>query len=138
MSTVVWKHRDSFDHRNFDVYLLALDFYSDARKLCGRLRRPDVVVRNQFLRAALSICANIAEGSGELKPKEKGRFYRIAKRSGTECACMLDAIDIALNLGPDKLDPLYHKLRRIITMLIALDKKMAARTAAEKNQRPKK
>ena len=33
---------------------------------------------------------NIAEGGGEYSGNEKGRFYRMAKRSATECAGVLD------------------------------------------------
>ncbi len=33
---------------------------------------------------------NIAEGAGEYAVDEKARFYRMAKRSATECAGVLD------------------------------------------------
>ena len=33
---------------------------------------------------------NIAEGAGEFAPKEKARFYRMARRSATESAAVLD------------------------------------------------
>jgi four helix bundle protein len=32
---------------------------------------------------------NIAEGAGEFSPSEKARFYRMARRSATECAAIL-------------------------------------------------
>ena len=41
-------------------------------------------------RAALSISLNIAEGNGGYSIDEKVRFYRMAKRSATECAWILD------------------------------------------------
>ena len=34
---------------------------------------------------------NLAEGAGELSPSEKARFYRMALRSATECAAIIDA-----------------------------------------------
>jgi len=34
---------------------------------------------------------NIAEGAGEFSPSEKARFYRMALRSGTECAAIVSA-----------------------------------------------
>jgi four helix bundle protein len=38
----------------------------------------------------MSICLNIAEGAGEFSGPEKARLYRIARRSATECAAVLD------------------------------------------------
>lgn len=38
----------------------------------------------------LSIPLNMAEGAGEYAIDEKSRFYRMAKRSATECASILD------------------------------------------------
>ncbi|WP_372371584.1 four helix bundle protein [Candidatus Uabimicrobium sp. HlEnr_7] len=45
---------------------------------------------NQLQRVALSISLNIAEGAGEFSSAEKARFYRIARRSTTECASIID------------------------------------------------
>jgi four helix bundle protein len=39
---------------------------------------------NQMLTAAASIPSNIAEGFGRWSPKERARFYEIAKGSGDE------------------------------------------------------
>jgi len=46
-----------------------------------------------YQRAATSVPLNIAEGAGEYSGAEKSRFYRIAKRSATECAgiCAFDS-----------------------------------------------
>lgn len=57
----------------------------------GRLPRGHAYFKDQLGRAALSIVTNIAEGAGEFMPAEKARFYRIALRSATECAALLDA-----------------------------------------------
>ena len=38
----------------------------------------------------------LAEGAGEFAPREKARFYRIARRSAVECAAILD---VAARLG---------------------------------------
>jgi four helix bundle protein len=45
---------------------------------------------DQLRRASLSIL-NIAEGAGEYAPADKGRCYRMARRSATESAAILDA-----------------------------------------------
>ena len=63
---------------------------------------------------------NIAEGAGETSPKEKARFYRMARRSGTECAAILD-ICARLQLVSDLADA-RELLLRVVSMLIKLGK----------------
>jgi four helix bundle protein len=74
-------------------------------------------------RAALSICANIAEGAGELSGDAKASFYRIACRSATECAAILDAKK-KIGIADDNLvTGGAAKLLRIVAMLIKLSKR---------------
>jgi four helix bundle protein len=71
-------------------------------------------------RAASSIALNIAEGAGEYARHEKNRFYRMAKRSATECAAVLD---FGLKLGlidTKKLRDARDLLFRIVSMLIKM------------------
>ncbi|MCU0691890.1 MAG: four helix bundle protein [Polyangiaceae bacterium] len=42
-------------------------------------------------RAALSIVLYLAGGAGEFSPSPKARLYRMALRSATECAAIIDA-----------------------------------------------
>ena len=62
--------------------------------------------------------ATIAEGSGEFSKPEKARFYRIARRSATECAAVLD-VAIRLELvTPSRCEPARELLIRIVSMLV--------------------
>ena len=38
----------------------------------------------------MTVMFDIAEGSGEYSAQEKSRFYRMARRSATECASIFD------------------------------------------------
>ena|SRR5689334_15164854 len=78
-----------FDHEKLDVYVAAIDFVVVANAVVGRLPRGNAYLADQLLRAATSISFNIAEGAGESAEHEKARFYRIARRSATECAAIL-------------------------------------------------
>ena len=49
-------------------------------------------LKDQWLRAALSILLNIAEGSGRTGKKEKIRFYNIARSSVFECVAITDIL----------------------------------------------
>ena len=61
-----------------------------AHDIGERLPRGRAFLSDQLHRAAVSIPLNIAEGAGEFSQGEKARFYRIARRSATECAAILD------------------------------------------------
>ena len=78
-----------FDFEKLDVYQVALDFALSADDVAQKLPRGRSYLKDQLLRAANSIAANIAEGVGEYSPAEKARFYRIARRSAVECASHL-------------------------------------------------
>ena len=80
----------TFDHQRLDVYRRSIDFIALAEEIVGDLPRGRSYVADQLRRAAVSIALNIAEGAGEFSPTDKARFYRIARRSATECAAILD------------------------------------------------
>ena len=130
-------YRDGFAHRKLDVYRLATEFFKSAYELSKRLPRSEGFMKTQFLRAALSIQLNIAEGSGELRPREKARFYRIARRSADECSALLEDIEYVLKLRPEELEPYFQQLQVITVMLIGLDRSMTARARSQK-RKPKK
>ena len=111
---------DHFDHDKLDVYRAAIDFIALANEVVERLPRGRGYLADQLQRAATSIALNIAEGAGEFAVDEKARFYRIARRSATECAAVLDVTD---KLGVIE-SSTYRKgravLLRIVSMLVKL------------------
>ena len=118
-----------FDFEKLDVYQVALDFVVSADEVAQKLPRWRRYLKDQLLRAANSIAANIAEGVGEYSPAEKVRFYRIARRSAVECASHL-LVSQRLDLVHD--DALLARgrdqLLRIVAMLTSL-----AKSITEKN-----
>lgn len=72
---------------------------------------------DQLRRASISIVLNIAEGAGEYSKADKARFYRIALRSATECAAVLE-IGVRLDLiGAEELRGARELLLRTVSML---------------------
>ena len=80
------KERMRFDFERLDVFGVALDAVAILDELAEELPDGRGYIRDQLRRAANSIALNIAEGAGEFAPAEKARFYRMARRSATECA----------------------------------------------------
>ncbi len=63
---------------------------------------------------------NIAEGTGEFSRTEKARFYRMARRSTTECAAILDVCSRLGLCSESLLGSGRDLLLRIVSMLIQM------------------
>ena len=93
-----------------DIYLLQNSFPKEERYALG----------DQVRRAATSIAANLAEGSGRQSMKEKVHFVEIAYGSMTEVFCELQT---ACDLGyikEEQLDTLRPQFTDIAKMLSGL------------------
>ena len=111
-----------FDHEKLDVYKAALELVKVIDEIVGTLPRGRAYLVDQMQRAGASVPLNIAEGAGEYAVQEKVRFYRIAKRSATECSAICD---ICAHLGLiDRIQLSRSKelLFRIVSMLIKMAK----------------
>ena len=106
-----------FDFQKLDVYQKALDFAVLATEINAALPRGNAHLADQLQRSSTSTPLNIAEGAGEFSPREKARFYRMARRSATESAGLLDILK-RLQLAPDEFLSKGHDiLFQIVSML---------------------
>ena len=112
------------DHEKLDVYHIAIEFVILADTIIEHLPRGRAYLSDQLQRAALSISLNIAEGAGEYAVDEKVRFYRMAKRSATECAEVLDVCRKLQFINEDR----YVKGRELLIRIVSILIKMAQRT----------
>ena len=53
-------------------------------------QQPTDQIHQKIEGASMTVMFDIAEGSGEYSAQEKSRFYRMARRSATECASIFD------------------------------------------------
>ncbi len=102
------------------AYAHALGFLHTAEELARRLPRNREYMKDQLRRAALSIALNIAEGAGEFRPREKARFYRMARRSAQECRALYDAVEALHLAGRPALDPGRQQLNELVAQLTRL------------------
>jgi four helix bundle protein len=111
------------DHEKLTVYQVAIEFVILADEVIEHLPRGGAYLSDQLQRAALSIPLNIAEGAGEYAVDEKARFYRIAKRSATECAGVLDVCQRLRLVDESRYIKGKELLIGIVSMLIKMAQK---------------
>jgi four helix bundle protein len=121
--TTVSEKTVAFDHEKLDVYLIAIEFVVAADGIVEHLPRGRGYLGDQLQRAALSISLNIAEGVGEYSSDEKIRFYRMAKRSATECAGILHVCQRLQLIDEERYAIGRQLLIRVVSMLIKMAKK---------------
>lgn len=109
-----------FDHEKWDVYQAALDLVVLISDIVEQLPRGKAYLADQLQRAGTSVPLNIAEGAGEHSANEKGRFYRMAKRSATECASIFDVCKRLKILDENH----YTKGRELLLRIAAMLTKM--------------
>lgn len=111
------------DHEKLTVYQVAIEFVVLADEVIEHLPRGRAYLSDQLQRAALSIPLNIAEGAGEYSIDEKARFYRMAKRSATECAGVLDVCQRLRLVEENRYTRGRELLISIVSMLIKMAQK---------------
>lgn len=109
-----------FDHELLDVYQFSLKFIIMSARTIEAFPPGRSHLADQLHRAAVSITLNIAEGAGEFSKGDKARFYRMAKRSATECAAVLDICRELQLVEASYLTEGRDILIRIVSMLIKL------------------
>ena len=123
METLVKDKVPVLDHEKLDVYHIAIEFVILSDAIIAHMPRGRGYLSDQLQRAALSISLNIAEGAGEYVIDEKVRFYRMAKRSATECAGILDVCQKLQLLDGQE----YVKGRELVVRIVSILVKMAQR-----------
>lgn len=125
MEALVKERRSVLDHEKLDVYHIAIEFVILSDSVVEHLPRGRGYLSDQLQRAALSIPLNVAEGAGEYAIDEKARFYRMAKRSATECAGILDVCRRLQLLDESN----YEKGRELLVRIVSILTKMAQRSS---------
>jgi four helix bundle protein len=110
-----------FDHEKLDVYQASINFVVLIDRVVNDLPKGRAYLVDQLQRAGTSISLNIAEGAGEYSGSEKGRFYRMAKRSATECAGIFDICQRLQLIEKE----LYTEGRELLIRIVAMLTKMA-------------
>ena len=109
-----------FDHEKLDVYQVAIKLVALVDEIVEDLPRGRAYLADQLQRAGTSVALNIAEGAGEYSAAEKARFYRMAKRSATESAAILDVCQCLNLIKEQRYQQGRELLLRIVAMLVKI------------------
>src|SRR5580658_5144429 len=102
------------------VYRFALQCLAAIDEIVEGMPPGRAHLKDQLDRAATSIVLNLAEGAGEFSPRDKARFYRMARRSAVESAAILDIVAQRRHAPLDKLARTQQLLVAIVSMLVRL------------------
>jgi four helix bundle protein len=120
----------SLQFEDLDAYRAAMDFVRGTNPILARLARTQPSLVDQLYRAATSIALNLAEGAGEFSGPDKARFFRMSRRSATECAAILDMLEARRLLDPAQHAQLKELLQRLVAMLTGLARQWERNPAA--------
>jgi four helix bundle protein len=107
----------AFSHRQLRVYAAAVDVSGIAYAATRSMPQRCVSLADQLLRACTSIVLNLAEGVAEFAPREKARFYRIARRSAAEASAAFDLLTKFGAVDPNDAQRGNERLEAIAGML---------------------
>lgn len=110
-----------FDHEKLHVYQRAIEFVEWTDKLLNKIHVRNST-KDQLERASESIALNISEGNGKFTPKDRCRYFDIARGSAMECAGCLDVLFARILIADKEREEGKIILKDIINMLMGLIK----------------
>lgn len=110
-----------FSFENLNVYQISRDLVKDIYIIQNSFPKEErYALCDQIRRAAVSITANLAEGSGRQSIREKIHFIEIAFGSMTEVFCELQTACDLNYITVEQLDSLRPKFNEVAKMLSGL------------------
>lgn len=122
-----------FNHEKLEVYQFSLQFMEWLNPLWNQIRK-NRNIAEQLDRASISVPLNIAEGNGKSYPKERKRFFEIARASALECASCLDVIIVKNLLNKDSVIEGKEILLSIVKMITKLSQSAINQISEEESE----
>ena len=113
------------DFKKLKVWSKAHELAIEAVRAATKMRGPCAgLLRNQWLRATISVPMNIAEGSAKQSDREFIRYLRIARGSANECEYhVILARDLGL-LNQEQFEDLNARTQAVSRMLAGLIRRL--------------
>jgi four helix bundle protein len=115
----------AFNFEKLDVYGKAIDLVSNIYLLTKTFPKEETFgLTSQLRRAAVSVAANIAEGSARTK-KDFNRFLDMSSGSLFECVTLLDISQRQYNMDQQQYANIRNQLTELSKMLSGLKKSIS-------------
>jgi len=112
-----------FDFERLKVYQKTLDFIDEVFEVYKKLSQDyKISIGSNWIRAALSVANNIAEGNDKNSIKDRNRFFGISSDSARECVSVLNVLKRQKLIDGKKYLQLRKDAREITSMLRGLRK----------------
>ena len=118
-------------YEKLEVYRLSLDCVEHCLNLLDERAKRYSDLCSQLRRAVTSIALNIAEGAGKTLPRDKGRYYEIARGSAMESAAVCDIL-FRMNAIDE---PPYQRSKEILERVVAMLSRMCINTEQQARRR---
>lgn len=109
-----------FEFENLIVYKKAKILQQKIYHLVLNDRKIHSYIKDQIIRASVSIVINIAEGTGKKSAPSRSNFYSISRGSVFECVSLIDLIYNEKLITIKKKNELYMELEELSKMLYSL------------------
>jgi four helix bundle protein len=106
--------------------LVAYEVATDLLATVVRAKIADARLRDQALRAAKSVCLNIAEATGRSSRADQARVFTIARGEACEAAAAVEIASIAGDCSVDASGEANRLASRLIALLTGLIRPKAA------------
>ena len=109
------------DFRDMRVWQNSFSLLCEIYKLIKQFPKEELFcLTDQIKRASNSVVHNIAEGYGRFEPKDKTRFYKIAKGSAFETISQILVANSQSYISIDICEKMITKYKNVIDELTAL------------------
>ena len=109
-----------FDFERLEAYQVSLNFANQVFSITSKYNREiQYSLGDQFRRAALSVCNNLAEGSRK-SGKSRKQFYEYSFDSARECVPMISLSVLQKQMSSQEGEHLRSECVRICNMLYRL------------------
>ena len=105
-----------FDHEKLEVYQLSIQLVAWCEDIIQRCDGR-ASAKQHLDDASCSVPNNIAEGNGKWTPKDRRKFFDIARSSALECASCLDVLVAKRRIAAEEVVAGKGMLRRVVSML---------------------
>ena len=125
------------DYKKLEVWRKAHALALDVHRTATRIRGSDnASLRNQLIRAAMSIPTNIVEGTGQKTGKEFGRFIGFAVNSASELEYHLLVARDTRVIGANDFESLTSRTVEVRKMLHGLQNRVLTSPRTPRKQVP--